>query len=161
MVSAVQAGVVTIGSFVGDFVTVGDPGNTADSSGYGAVSETFDIMKFEFTTDQYVQFLNTVDANGTNPNEIYRSNMSSDIRGTINFTAGNAAGSKYESRLNMGNKPVNYVSWFDAARVANWLHNGATALIVPHKVLLALGFLLDQSPASFFDWIPACESIIH
>lgn len=25
----------------------------------------------------------------------------------------------------MAAKPVNYVSWFDAARVANWLHNGA------------------------------------
>jgi formylglycine-generating enzyme required for sulfatase activity len=24
----------------------------------------------------------------------------------------------------MGDKPVNYVSWFGAARVANWLHNG-------------------------------------
>ena len=24
----------------------------------------------------------------------------------------------------MGDKPVNYVSWFDAARVANWLQNG-------------------------------------
>jgi len=146
MVSAVQAGVVTIGSFVGDFVTVGDPGNTADSSGYGAVSETFDIMKFEFTTDQYVQFLNTVDANGTNPNEIYRSNMSSDIRGTINFTAGNAAGSKYESRLNMGNKPVNYVSWFDAARVANWLHNGATATSSTETGAYTLGSMTTGTP---------------
>jgi len=27
----------------------------------------------------------------------------------------------------MGNKPVNWVSWFDAARVANWLVNGATS----------------------------------
>jgi hypothetical protein len=27
----------------------------------------------------------------------------------------------------MGDKPVNYVSWFDAARVSNWLMNGATA----------------------------------
>jgi hypothetical protein len=26
----------------------------------------------------------------------------------------------------MGDKPVNYVTWFDAARVANWLMNGAT-----------------------------------
>jgi formylglycine-generating enzyme required for sulfatase activity len=26
----------------------------------------------------------------------------------------------------MGDKPVNYVSWFDAARVSNWLFNGAT-----------------------------------
>jgi sulfatase modifying factor 1 len=24
----------------------------------------------------------------------------------------------------MGDKPVNFVSWFDAARVSNWLHNG-------------------------------------
>ena len=27
----------------------------------------------------------------------------------------------------MGDKPVNYVSWFDAARVANWYQNGATS----------------------------------
>ena len=27
----------------------------------------------------------------------------------------------------MGNKPVNYVSWFDAARVSNWYQNGATS----------------------------------
>jgi formylglycine-generating enzyme required for sulfatase activity len=26
----------------------------------------------------------------------------------------------------MGDKPVNYVSWFDAARVSNWLMNGGT-----------------------------------
>ena len=26
----------------------------------------------------------------------------------------------------MGDKPVNFVSWFDAARVSNWLMNGAT-----------------------------------
>jgi sulfatase modifying factor 1 len=25
----------------------------------------------------------------------------------------------------MGNRPVNFVSWFNAARVANWMHNGA------------------------------------
>jgi formylglycine-generating enzyme required for sulfatase activity len=27
----------------------------------------------------------------------------------------------------MGDKPVNYVSWFDAARVSNWLMNGGTS----------------------------------
>ena len=30
----------------------------------------------------------------------------------------------YETRPNMANKPVNYVSWFDTMRFANWLHNG-------------------------------------
>jgi formylglycine-generating enzyme required for sulfatase activity len=129
MVSAVQAGVVNLGSFSGEFVTVGDPGNTADTigAGYGAVSETFDIMKFEFTNQQYVQFLNSVDANGNQTNGIYNALMGSDGRGGISFTSGATAGSKYAVRLNMGNKPVNFVSWFDAARVSNWLHNGATS----------------------------------
>jgi formylglycine-generating enzyme required for sulfatase activity len=39
--------------------------------------------------------------------------------------SGNTAGSKYAAKTNMGDRPVNYVSWFDAARVANWLQNGA------------------------------------
>jgi formylglycine-generating enzyme required for sulfatase activity len=91
------------------------------------VSETFDIMKFEFTNQQYVQFLNTVDANGTNPNSIYNPLMDTDGRGGIRFTSGNSAGTKYAVKANYGNKPVVFVSWFDAARVANWLHNGATS----------------------------------
>ncbi len=130
MDSAVQAGVVNLGSFSGEFVTVGDPNNTADTigAGYGAVSETFDIMKFEFTNQQYVQFLNSVDPNGNQTNGIYNASMGTDARGGISFTSGAATGSKYAVRLNMGNKPVNYVSWFDAARVSNWLHNGATSV---------------------------------
>jgi len=127
MVSAVQAGVVSLGSFSGEFVTVGDPGNLADSSGYGAVSATFDIMKFEFTNQQYVQFLNTVDPTGANSKSLYQDNMGSTVRGGINRTLANDVGSRYEVKTNMGNKPVNYVSWFDAARVSNWLHNGATS----------------------------------
>jgi formylglycine-generating enzyme required for sulfatase activity len=128
MVSAVQAGVVNLGSFSGEFVTVGDPNNTADTTTYGAVSQTFDIMKFEFTNQQYVQFLNSVDPNGNQTNGIYNASMGTDARGGISFTSGAATGSKYAVRLNMGNKPVNYVSWFDAARVSNWLHNGATSV---------------------------------
>jgi formylglycine-generating enzyme required for sulfatase activity len=129
MVSAVQAGVVNLGSFSGEFVTVGDPNNTADTigAGYGAVSQTFDIMKFEFTNQQYVQFLNSVDPNGNQTNAIYNASMGSDARGGISFTSGATAGSKYAVKTNMGNKPVNFVSWFDAARVSNWLHNGATS----------------------------------
>src|SRR5204862_6561203 len=30
----------------------------------------------------------------------------------------------YNIRSNMGNKPVNYVSWYDSVRFANWLNNG-------------------------------------
>jgi len=82
-------------------------------------------MKYEFTNQQYVAFLNAVDPNGTNPNEIYNTNMGSDAHGGISNT-GTTAGSKYASKTNMADKPVNYVSWFDAARVSNWLQAGGT-----------------------------------
>jgi formylglycine-generating enzyme required for sulfatase activity len=107
-----------------DWVTVGDPGNAADTTGYGAVADAFRIMKFEFTNAQYTGFLNAVDPSGTNPNGVYNTNMGSNARGGISFTSGAASGSKYAIRTDMGDKPVNYVSWFDAARVANWLQNG-------------------------------------
>ena len=113
-----------------DWVTVGDPGNTADTTGQpnpaGAVADSFRIMKYEWTNQQYTDFLNSVDANGTNPNSVYSASMGSNARGGISFTSGNASGSKYAIKTDMGDKPVNYVSWFDAARVSNWLMNGAT-----------------------------------
>ena len=114
------------------WVTVGDPGNAYDTintgtnPNYGAVADSFQIMKFEFTNQQYTDFLNSVDASGTNPNSVYNGRMGGSERGGISFTSGNASGSKYAVRSNMGDKPVNYVSWFDAARVSNWLMNGAT-----------------------------------
>jgi formylglycine-generating enzyme required for sulfatase activity len=110
-----------------EWVTVGDPGNTADTApaGYGAVAASFQIMKYEFTNQLYTEFLNSVDRNGTNPYSVYNANMGSNARGGISFTSGNASGSKYATKSNMGDKPVNYVSWFDAARVSNWLMNGA------------------------------------
>jgi formylglycine-generating enzyme required for sulfatase activity len=68
-----------------------------------------------------------VDQNGTNPYSVYNANMGSNARGGISFTSGAASGSKYAVRSNMGDKPVNFVSWFDAARVSNWYQNGATS----------------------------------
>jgi sulfatase modifying factor 1 len=111
-----------------NWVTVGDPGNTADTTGdpnpAGAVTDSFRIMKYEWTNSQYVDFLNAVDPSGTNPNGIYNTSMGSNARGGISFDTNASTGSKYAPRTNMGDKPVNYVSWFDAARVVNWLQNG-------------------------------------
>jgi formylglycine-generating enzyme len=107
-----------------DWVTVGDPNNAASTSGYGAVADPFRIMKFEFTNSQYQAFLNAVDPNGTNPYGLWNGFMEINTRGGIRRILGNPVGSRYEVRGNMGDKPVNLVSWFDAARVANWLHNG-------------------------------------
>jgi len=124
---AVPARAVTI-----DWVTVGDPGNpndtinTGTTPNYGAVADAFQIMKFEFTNEQYTDFLNSVDPNGTNPNSVYsESGQGGTTRGGITNT-GTTNGSRYAVKPDMGDKPVNYVNWFDAARVSNWLMNGAT-----------------------------------
>jgi formylglycine-generating enzyme len=117
--SSLQAALITI-----DWVTVGDPGNAADTTTYGSVADSFRIMKFEFQNSQYAAFLNTVAA--TDPYSLYNANMGSNARGGI--TRSGLSGSyTYTVKTNMGDKPVNYVSWFDAARVANWLMNGATS----------------------------------
>ena len=111
-----------------NWVTVGDPGNAADTSGSpspaGAVAESFKIMKYEFTNSQYATFLNAVDPGGSNPLGLYAGGYGSgvDYRYGIQWQSG-ASGTHYVVRNNFGDKPVTFVSWFDAARVANWLHN--------------------------------------
>ena len=120
---ALPAHAVTI-----DWVPVGNPGNTADTTGQpnpaGAVAEAFRIMKFEFTNQQYTDFLNSVAA--TDTYSLYNANMGSNARGGI--TQSGASGSyTYAAKPNMGDKPVIFVSWFDAARVSNWLMNGGTS----------------------------------
>ncbi len=110
-----------------DTVPVGPPGNTGEvqSQGtFGAVDYGYDIGTYEVTNTEYAAFLNAVDATGTNPNGIYNTSMELDTRGGINFDNLAANGSKYSTKTNMGNKPVNYVSFWDATRFANWLTNG-------------------------------------
>lgn len=104
-------------------VTVGDAGNAADSTGYGAVANVFAIGKYEVTIGQYATFLNAVDPGGTNPNGIYYSLMGTNLNSAgISFTAAAAVGSKYSVMNNGGsssNRPITFVNWFDAARFAN------------------------------------------
>jgi sulfatase modifying factor 1 len=110
-----------------EWVTVGNADNDPDpltGNSYGAVDREYRIMKFEWTNDQYVAFLNAIDPEGLNPNLVYNNNMGNNARGGITNT-GTTNGSRYDAKPGMGDKPVNYVSWWDAARVSNWLHNGA------------------------------------
>ena len=105
------------------WVTVGDPGNTWDGHpAYvaGAVATSFQIMKYEFTNQQYTDFLNSV-ATSTDTHSLYSSNMWGITR------TGVSGRYSYSAKINMGDKPVNMVTWFDSARVANWLMNGATS----------------------------------
>ena len=109
-----------------DMVTVGDPGNTADTApaGYGAVATSFQIMKYEWTNSQYTDFLNSVAA--TDTYSLYNADMGINARSGIT-QSGSSGSYTYAVKTDMGDKPVNYVDWFAAARVSNWLMNGGTS----------------------------------
>ncbi len=105
-------------------VSVGDAGNAADGNGYGAVSYDYAIGKYEVTNGEYVQFLNAVAA--TDAYGLYHASMDSDSSyGGISRT-GSSGSYTYVAKAGMENKAVNYVSFWDAARYANWQTNGAT-----------------------------------
>ena len=112
------------------WVTVGDPGNTADTPKApnppaGAVATSFQIMKYEFTNQLYTEFLTSVAAT-SDTYSLYDARMGIDARGGIT-QSGSSGAYIYSAKTDMGDKPVNFVSWFDAARVSNWLMNGATS----------------------------------
>jgi len=105
-------------------VPVGNAGNAPDpltGNLYGSVSYEYRIGRTEVTNSQYVEFLNAKAA--SDPLALYSSAMTSDSAGGIT-RAGVSGSYAYEVKANMGNKPVNYVTWYDAIRFANWLHNG-------------------------------------
>ncbi len=111
-----------------DWVFVGDPGNAADTpagncyaAGCGSVSTEYKIGKYEVTNTQYAEFLNAVA--GTDPNNLYNSNMGSSTSGGIT-RSGSPGSYGYAVKSGFESKPVNLVSFWDATRFANWLHNG-------------------------------------
>jgi sulfatase modifying factor 1 len=106
-----------------DLVTVGDAGNAADTTGYGAVANAFAIGKYEVTIGQYTTFLNAVAA--TDTYRLYNTRMGTTLN-IAGIARSGSSGSYSYSVLGSGNRPITYVSWFDAARFANWMNNGAT-----------------------------------
>ena len=69
-----------------EMVPVGNAGNPADTSTYGAVSYPYSIGKYEVTNAQYAQFLNAVAV--TDPNALYNTSMGSNVRGGITALRG-------------------------------------------------------------------------
>ena len=101
-----------------DWVAVGNAGNAADTTGYGAVAYAYQIGKYEVTNAQYGAFLNA--AAKTDNYALYNSNMS----GLGISRSGSSGSYTYSVTTALANRPVVYVSWFDAARMANWMVNG-------------------------------------
>jgi len=104
-----------------EYVPVGDAKNAPDNAtGLGSVDYEFLIGKYEVTNDQYVEFLNAVAADHLFG--LYDPLMSANFKGGI-IRMGEPGSYSYAAKGHMGNKPVVFVNWFDAARFANWLHN--------------------------------------
>ena len=117
-----------------DYTTIGNPGNAPNTNGWGAVSASYKLATYETPNAQYAEFLNRIDAAGTNPNGIYNASMGSDALGGITFNSGASSGSKYSvkagtnpNNVPYGNAPVVFATWFSAARFVNWLSNGQSA----------------------------------
>jgi formylglycine-generating enzyme len=125
-------------------VPIGDPGNPPDtrysnpnvSAGWGAVANLVHMGATEVTNAQYVEFLNAVAASDSY--ELYNPLMTSDshggiirsgLPGTYFYNVKPAAIGKGPGGTDYvyDNKPVVFVSWFDAIRFANWLDNGQGA----------------------------------
>ena len=115
-------------------VLVGDTNNAPHSSSVGSVAYPFRIGKYEVTIGQYSAFLNSVAAN--DPSGLYNTNMASDLKiagiarsgspGSYSYSPTGPNRATNTSASSPSNRPIAYVSWFDAARFCNWLHNGAT-----------------------------------
>ncbi len=129
-VSGTQADVVM------DTVPVGNVGNVGELSGYvdgwgpervcGAVDYPYRMGKYEVTAGQYTEFLNAV--GGVDTYRLFDINMWLHADGCRieRYDGSGTAGDPYQYRVadDWADRPVNFVSWGDAARFANWLHNG-------------------------------------
>jgi formylglycine-generating enzyme required for sulfatase activity len=115
------------------FVPVGDPGNGGELSGEGAggfgpdricgaVGYPYSIGRFEVTAGQYVEFLNAVAA--TDTYGLYNPAMWTEEYGCRIERSGAPGGYTYSVTPERANRPVNFVSWSDAARFCNWMTNG-------------------------------------
>jgi hypothetical protein len=106
-----------------DWVMVGDPGNACDTQPqgcFGSVGYPYHISKYEVTNDQYAEFLNAVAA--TDTYGLYDTSMGSGYGGITR--SGSSGSYTYSTRAGREDMPVNYVSFYDALRFANWMHNG-------------------------------------
>jgi formylglycine-generating enzyme required for sulfatase activity len=132
-----------------DTVTVGDAGNAADTTSYGAVGYEFNIGKYEVTIGQYTAFLNAVAAvppgsyitdlwsltwmqSYRNTAGIGRSGSGTAIdpfiyspTGPNGIVAPGASGASSRP-IASASSATSGVTWIAAARFANWVHNGAT-----------------------------------
>ncbi len=110
------------------YVGVGEPGNANDTGGSatGQVNYHYAIGKYEVTNHEYVTFLNAVDPTGANALGLFVPAMATSPHGGVNRDTTRPAGDRYVVRTGRHLYPVNFVTFYSAARFCNWLSNGGT-----------------------------------
>lgn len=109
-----------------DLLPVGDAGNAADpATGLGGVGYDYSIARTGVTVAEYVTFLNAVAK--TDTHALYNRGMATDLAVAGITRVGRRGHYSYSVMNNDGSaadRPITYVSWFDAARFVNWIANG-------------------------------------
>ncbi len=148
-----------------EFVPVGNPGNandvpTRNGTSHGGVAYPYLIGKYEVTAGQYTEFLNAKAQ--LDIYDLYNPLMSSDDppsgRERTEYPSGiDRSGSEgsysYSVASDWADRPVNYVSFWDAARFTNWLHNGQGNGDTESGAYLNVGspdYFARQSGATYF-----------
>jgi len=123
LVAVAVAGAPALAQISIPTVPVGNAGNAANPTSlgsYGSVAYTYNIATTEVTNAQYAAFLNAVAWD--DPNSLYNMNMGGSGGG---ITRSGPIGAFFYSTISgRENHPVNFVSFWDSVRFANWLHNG-------------------------------------
>ena len=136
MVAVFACAVTASADVVIDTVTIGNPGNPGELSGSGAggygpdricgaVDYAYNFGKYEVTAGKYTGFLNAVA--GTDTYGLYNTRMWEWPQGCQIQRSGSSGSYTYSVAGDWANYPVNFVSFGDSARFANWLHNGQPA----------------------------------
>jgi formylglycine-generating enzyme required for sulfatase activity len=118
-------------------VPVGNPGNAGELSGglsygadiipariCGAVPYSYRIGTYEVTAAQFADFLNA--AAKTDSHGLYNQNMDVNVNplGCNIVRSGSEGAWQYDVAPGWADRPVNFVSFWDSLRYANWLNNG-------------------------------------
>ncbi len=104
-----------------DWVDIGNAANAPDpASNLGAVARNYRISKTEVTNAQYVEFLNA--KAGSDPLGLYNANMGDEKSGIVRN--GSFGSFHYSIVAGTESWPVFGVTFYEAMRFANWLHNG-------------------------------------
>ena len=130
-----------------NFVLVDDKYNRNDTNGYGGVGYEYYIGKYEITYTEWCDFINSVasytsnsgietniDYNVVDPGTVWGNPIiTSDTYNLINNSfltrvdyvapTGFPGNYTFTVRDDFANKPVTNVSWINALRYCNWLHN--------------------------------------